>query len=153
MAKVTVHLEGEEELKAKLEALGRLARGRALEDAAMAGAEVIRADAEHRAPGPHIEAVVTQAADLAVEVGIGPDKAHWYYCYFESGASRHGIRPKNRKALALGGPEGPEVRFEVDHPGMVAEPFLRPAMDAKGDEATRATGEELRRGIERVAAA
>lgn len=151
MPAVTVHLEGEAELKAKIEALGKAARGATLERAALAGAEVIRADAQRRAPGPHIEAEVTQAADMAIEVGIGPDKEHWYYLFFETGTSGHGIGPDSGKAIVFSGREGPEVRFEVDHPGMAAEPFLRPALDSKRDMAIAATGAELRREIERVA--
>ena len=54
MAKgVTIKLEGDKELKRKLDLLGRRARG-ALLKAAEAGAEVIENAAEQRAPGPHI---------------------------------------------------------------------------------------------------
>lgn len=149
--RLTVHLEGEQELKAQLEALGRAARGATLERAAMAGAEVIRAEAQRRAPGPHIESEITQAADLAIEVGIGPDKAYWYYLFFETGAAGHAITPATKGGLAFGGDDGPIVRFGVDHPGMAAEPFLRPAIDGQGPAAVAATGAELKRGIDAVA--
>lgn len=153
MAKVTVHLEGEEELKAALEALARAARGAILERAANDGAEVIRAGAARRAPGPYIEKAVAQQADYAVEVEIGPDEDHWYYGFAETGAAGHAIGPKNRKALAFEGRGGEVVRFGVEHPGRPAEPFLRPAIDEDGPEAVEATGATLRRGIEAVAKA
>jgi hypothetical protein len=49
------------------------------------------------------------------------------------------------------GHEGEVVRVKVAHPGMVAEPFLRPALDGRREMAVAATGQELRKGIERVA--
>jgi len=151
MPSVTVRIEGAEELKAAIEGLRRAARGPVLERAALKGAEVIRAAAASRAPGPYIEAEVTKAADLAVEVGIGPDAAHWYYQFFETGAGAHPIDPTKKKALAFAGREGEVVRFHVGHPGMAAKPFLRPAIDSQKDAAVAATGDELRKGIESVA--
>ena len=151
MTKVTVRIEGADELKAAIEGLRRAARGPILERAALKGAEVIRAEASGNAPGPHVEAEVTKAADLAVEVGIGPDAAHWYYQFFETGAGAHSIDPTKKKALAFPGREGQVVRFHVGHPGMAAKPFLRPAVDSQKDAAVQATGDELRKGIEAVA--
>ena len=56
-----------------------------------------------------------------------------------------------KKALAFAGREGEVVRFHVGHPGMAANPFLRPALDSNRDAAVQATGDELRKGIEAVA--
>ena len=154
MAKVSVRIEGGEELKARLERLEAAARQRALEAAAKAGAEVIRDDANRRAPGPHVVAEVVKASDAAVEVGIGPDKDHWYYQFFETGAGRHPIGPESKKAIRFPGAEGQEmVRFGVTHPGMAASPFLRPALDGQTARAVRALGQELGKSIERVTAA
>ena len=90
-----------------------------------------------------------KVSDAAVEVGIGPDKDHWYYQFFETGAGRHPIGPESKKAIRFPGAEGQElVRFGVTHPGMAARPFLRPALDGQKAEAVRALGQELRRRIE-----
>lgn len=150
MPSVRVSIEGREELKAKFDRLGKAARGPALERAVLKGAEPIRDEANRRAPGPHIEAEISESSDLAAEVAIGPDKDHWYYRFFETGAGRHGIGPSKGKAIRFPGSDGETVRFGVDHPGMTAAPFLRPALDGRKDEATREVGEELRRGIEAV---
>lgn len=146
---VTVTVEGAEELRAAFARLERAVRGPALERAAMAGAEVIRDEARRRGPGPAIEVEVVKEADEAVLVGIGPDKDHWYYGFFETGVSRHKITPHKGKALVFQGREGGEVvRVVVDHQGMPAQPFLRPAIDGRKDEAAAAAGEALRREIE-----
>jgi HK97 gp10 family phage protein len=151
MDTVTYKIEGWEELKAKLERLEAAARGPALEAAARAGAEVIRAEANRRAPGPHVELETTTVTAAEVEVAIGPDRGHWYYQFFELGAGRHTIGPKSKKAIKFPGAEGQEaIRFGVTHPGMTARPFLRPALDGQKGSAVEAVGEELRRRVEVV---
>ena len=152
MPKVTVRIEGGEELRARLERLEAAARGAALEAAARAGAEVIRAQANQRAPGPHVELEVRESSESAVEVAVGPDRDHWYYQFFELGAGRHAIGPHKKKAIRFPGAEGQEqVRFGVTHPGMTARPFLRPALDGQKANAVEAVGDELKRRIEQVA--
>jgi len=151
MPTITTRVEGAEELKAKLEALRGKARGAILAAAGKAGAEVIRAGAEANAPGPHIELELARSTDNAVEFMIGPDLAHWYYQFFETGAGRHTITGNAKEAVAFQGVGGEVVRVSVDHPGMKARPFLRPALDEKGPEAVDKIGRELRRGIESVA--
>jgi hypothetical protein len=42
-------------------------------------------------------------------------------------------------------------RRQVEHPGQVAQPFLRPAADSKAREALRKLSETLGTGIEREA--
>lgn len=150
MPKTTVRIEGAEELKRKLEALGREARGRTLETAAMSGAEVIRDLARTKAPGPYIEAEVAQSAEFAIEIEIGPDKEHWYYQFAETGASAHPIGPKNREALVLYGDKLPRLRWAVSHQGHAAAPFLRPALEDGKTAAIAAVGAELAIGIARV---
>jgi HK97 gp10 family phage protein len=149
MSTVKCRIEGGEELKARLERLEAAARGAALEAAARAGAEVIRADANRRAPGPHVEMEVSESSESAVEVAVGPDREHWYYQFFELGAGRHTIGPHKKKAIRFPGAEGEEmVRFRVTHPGMAARPFLRPALDGQKANAVEAVGDELQRRIE-----
>ena len=151
MPSVTVRIEGADELKAKVEALQTKARGAILEKAALKGAKVIEQEAERNAPGPHIVTEVRASAKYAVEFGIGPDAAHWYYGFFETGTGIHIITPKTGRAIAFSGAGGEVVRFLAVHPGMKAKPFLRPAFDTKSGDATAAVGAELVRGINAVA--
>lgn len=151
MPSVTVRIEGADELKAQVEALQAKARGAILEKAALKGAKVIEQEAERNAPGPHIVSEVRASGTYAVEFGIGPDAAHWYYGFFETGTGAHIITPKKGRAIAFVGAGGEAVRFLAAHPGMKARPFLRPALDSKSGEATAAVGDELRRGINSVA--
>ena len=154
MSTVKCRIEGGEELKARLEELAQAVRGAALEAAARAGAEVIRADANRRAPGPHVELEVRESSESAVEVAVGPDKEHWYYQFFELGAGRHTIGPQSKKAIRFPGVEGKQVvRFGVTHPGMAARPFLRPALDGQKSNAVEAVGDELQRRIEQATGA
>ena len=148
--RVTVKVEGGEELQRKLRRLKGEVNA-ALDDAAMAGAEVIRRAANSRAPGPHVEAEIVERTKLGAEVNIGPDEEHWYYRFAETGATAHEEKPLNREALAFLGEGGDKVVTSVDHPGHPADPFLRPAIDGNVDEANRAVGERLRQAIEGVA--
>lgn len=55
----------------------------------------------------------------------------------EDGTVPHVIRPKFRKALQFpmaGGKDGFGYAKKVNHPGTEAQPFLRPALEAKADE-------------------
>lgn len=138
--KITVTLEGGEAL---IEALRRLEADivGALGAAGAAGAVPVVDAANSRAPGPHIEAEVVGVSEKRVTVRIGPDKEHWYYRFKETGAAAHEIP----------GPvvfEGREGLMRLDsvspHPGMAAQPFLRPARDEKQGAASDAMGASLR---------
>lgn len=148
--KATVKIEGAEELKRKLEALSRGARGPILERAAAEGAEIVKDAANARAPGPNIEAEVAKAAEFAVLFHIGPDKEHWYYQFAETGVSAHRIDGNVKQAIQFPGDEGLIVRFVAEHPGHAADPFLRPALEGSKAEATAAVGRALKKQIDRV---
>lgn len=147
--------------RAVREALAEVEReaGAILSEAALEGAELIRAEAERRAPKLSGEG----AASIAIaekkigpgraEIVIGPDvdkpkprrggTKHFYMLMHEFGADRHPIKPKNRKALAIDG----AVVARADHPGVPARPFMRPALDEKADEAIERIGDALRRKL------
>lgn len=148
MAKKTISLEltGDRELKSKLDALGVRARA-ALLDAAKAGAEVIEAAAEPNAPGPFIIIGNEKVEGGVASVEIGPDEEHWYFRFFEFGATQHEIKGS---PLVFEGDAGLVVTRKVGHPGMAAEPFLRPAADEKKDAAKDAAGQVFRAEIERL---
>lgn len=143
---VTVKLEGDKELKRKLDLLGRRARA-ALLKAAEAGADVVETAAEQRAPGPHIAIGNQKVEGGRAEVDIGPDKEHWHYQFFETGATAHEI---SGSPLVFEGEQGLIVTKRVNHPGMPAEPFLRPAIDGKREEAKDAAGEVFKAEIDKL---
>lgn len=57
----------------------------------------------------------------------------WYSHFIEYGTVEHGIDPKNKTVLSFPGTHGFSgqqiVVGHVDHPGVKAKPFLRPAAD------------------------
>lgn len=60
----------------------------------------------------------------------------------EFGTNPHIIRPKNKKALTIGG-EGGAVRKLALHSGANPKPFMRPAFDAKKEQAAKKTADKL----------
>ena len=70
----------------------------------------------------------------------------WYAHLIEyTGAKPHSITAKNRKGLSIGG-----LFFQsVQHPGMKAHPFLRPALDNKAQSAVIATAEHMKKRLAR----
>lgn len=145
---IKIELVGEQKLKERLQKMGQ-AVVRINRAAAEAGAKVILDAATPKAPGPHLGMEVVRSDEDQAEVAIGPDKEHWYYQFFETGAGSHEISPKNRKALAFPGRDGDKVTGGLQHPGMPAEPFLRPAMQNNEDEARDAAGKTFRAEIEK----
>jgi HK97 gp10 family phage protein len=143
---ISVKLEGGEEL---LEALRQIDANMkaALRSATLAGAQPIADAANSMAPGPHIETEVVSATTGEATVAIGPDKEHWYYRFQETGAAAHEI---TGSPLFFEGRAGLIRTASVTHPGVAAKPFLRPAHDAKGDDARDELGAALRVEIEKV---
>ena len=117
-----------------------------LEAAALVGATLFEEAAQPLAPGPHIDKDVAERSKERVSVDVGPDDDHWYYRFFETGAGAHEI---TGSPLVFEGREDLVVTGRVDHPGMAAQPFLRPAFDGEKDRATDAVGDELRKAVER----
>jgi len=131
-------IEGDKEFEAKLASLRSQISG-ILEEATLAGAEVIKDQADHLAPAPHIETEIVESTHYQATADIGPDEDHWYYRFLETGAGPHEI---TAPGLVFTGMEGDQiVRVSVDHHGMAARPFLRSAHDEKQAEATEATGQ------------
>lgn len=144
---IRVELQGDKELIAKLNAMGISTRA-ILEAAVSAGAAIVRDIAREQAPGPEIEMEVTKSSDESATALVGPDKDHWYYRFHEFGAGAH---PEAGKPFMVFEGESGTVRTkEVNHPGMAAKPFLRPAIDGHEDKAAEAMGEKFRGAIEGV---
>ena len=127
--KVRVELIGDAELRDKLHRMGDNVR-QANSKAARAGEVPIQEQANVGAPGPHILALQSkrESTEALAVVDIGPDKEHWFYQFFETGAIAHTIKAKNAKALAFEGRNGLVVTQSVQHPGMKKKPFLKKSM-------------------------
>jgi len=111
-----------------------------LKDAANLGAEIIIDVAEVYAPVPGAVAkeTVMSHKDVAI-VDIGVSKKKWWAKFFEVGATPHEIKG-TKMPLVFEGDDGRIVTWMVEHPGMPAQPFLRPAFDGQKDNATKTVG-------------
>lgn len=99
-------------------------RTKIIKEALKAAAEPVRAEASRLAPvatGKLSEHIIIKPGKQNT-VLVGPDSDAFYGLFQELGTSRH-----------------------------AAQPFLRPALDAKKDEANRIAGEVIGREIEAVA--
>lgn len=148
--KPTVKVIGTEELNRKFRELLSETK-KVLQEAAEAGADVMQAAANDKAPGRHIETHVSKRRALWAEVEIGPDREHWYYQFLEFGAQPHSIGPHKARMLRWFDSKGPIFARVVAHPGIPAEPFLRPAFDESQDKARDAAGEVIKRAVYGVA--
>lgn len=127
---MTIQLSGFRELDAVLRRLPEDMHREYLEDAVRAGGAILRYEAALRAPkesGDLAESITLRVTRQRNTGGdpraeIGPSKKEQHVGRFqEFGTARHG-----------------------------AQPFLRPALDAKGQEAATIMGESLRRSMERL---
>lgn len=124
MARQTAALDGFDELEKKLARLSNRASGKTVKEAAKAGANVLRDEAATRAP--------KRSGNLASNIDIEPHRLQVGRAQFNIGF----------KQTAWYG-----RLVELGTQFMAAQPFLRPAFDAKKDEATRAVGDFLRREL------
>lgn len=151
---VGAKVEGGEELLRELKALGGNVRSSA-RAAVRAGTRVMQAQAEMNAAsigerrGKHSRIQMTSRVKGTIEGVLGPSKKFWYFRYFETGATRHEISAAPGGALVFEGDRGRVVIAQVNHPGMAARPWLRPAFDATKGEATEAVGASLKEAIEK----
>jgi HK97 gp10 family phage protein len=144
---IRIELQGDQELLNKLAGLG-ISTKAILEAAVSAGATIVRDIAREQAPGPEIEMEVSRSSEESATALVGPDKEHWYYRFHETGAGSH---PEAGKPVLVFEGESGTVRTKaVDHPGMAAKPFLRPAVDGHEEEAANAMGAKFRTAIEAV---
>ncbi len=129
-------LEGFQELFDNLEALG-VDTEATLKDAVQASGELVADAANPNAPGPNIVAKLNdeESSTKRIVVDIGYNKHFWYYQFGELGATAHEISGRNGKSLAFPGREGLVITKSVQHPGVTAKPFLRPALAGNRDTA------------------
>lgn len=145
MIAIDVQIEGDAELKAKLERMARRMLNRdVMTDVGEAGGEIVAAAARAREPGSDAQYEVDKIKTGRVEVKIGVPKEKWYWRFIETGATAHEIKPRakgGKKALLIN-----EQFAAHAHPaGFPARPFLRPAITEKQDEATHAMSAEYKK--------
>ena len=149
-SRIKAEMKGLDELRDKLLARAESVRSVA-QRAAEAGAGVIQKAADVGAPSPG--SVKTRTTVLGrrgqVRVDIGSDKKHWHHMFFELGADPHEITPRVRRTLKFEVGESEIFARAVQHPGMAAKPFLRPAIDERQEQAVAAVGDVLRGAVER----
>lgn len=136
---IRIEVQNLEEVKRILEQLGARAEA-ALPQAIEEGAKVLVDRVAANAPGPFIDYQMDGKTAY-----VGPDKAHFYYAFFETGTNRHFIAPTQKRALHWGGDA-----FSAGHAvgGIAAAPFMRPAVDEGGDEVAEAVGAVLAAALE-----
>ncbi len=134
-----IEIEGMEELEANLEEIIQL-----MAEATLAmvrrGEEVLEEEADNLAPKKGVMAAkVRSKTKNQVVIDFGPNRDNWTLRFFETGATQHEIRGN---PLIFEGASGDVIKtYAVDHPGMPAKPFMRPALDGKGDQAMEEAGE------------
>jgi len=147
---VTAKVQGSETLLKELAALGGNVKSTA-RSAMRAGAKIIQVQAESNAAslgqraGKHTRIQATQRVRGVITMAVAPSKKKWWFRYFETGTTRHEI---TGAPLVFEGDAGLVIIGGVNHPGMAAKPWLRPAFDEKQNEAVAKVGDYLREAIE-----
>ena len=131
--KVRMKVEGGDKIARKLQMMAEEVARTHMRECALAGAEVIRAEAATLAPrktgtlAGDIQKEVKKQTKSRVDVHIGPGKEGWYGRLVEDG-----------HAIVVAGKKVGDVP---------PHPFMRPAFDAKTGEAYDAFEAELRRRL------
>lgn len=151
MKGLSIELRGADKLISRFGLLAKAVLD-ASPDAALEGAEVIREEASRRAPrrtGSLADHIVKELDEEALErervvVKVGPDRDHFYGLFVELGHAQVRVTGRYRK--------GGRIYRVTENLGHVPpHPFLRPALDAKRQEAQQVIGRALWRAIERAA--
>ena len=145
-----IKVTGLAELQALLDELPARIEGNVVRGGLRAAAKVVEMEAKRLCP-------VGKTGDLRdsirvtlrskhghISATVKAGNARAFYAHMvEFGTARHWIKPKNRKSLFVAG----LLREAVDHPGAKKEPFMRPAIDGKANEAIDAMAVYLRERI------
>lgn len=146
--KVRFKVQGGDKIARRLQMLAEEVAMEHMRECALAGAEVIRAEAATLAPrkygdlAENIEKEVEKQTRARVEVRVGPGEEVWYGRLVEFGHAIvvGGIRVVKRSGRVrwYGGKKVGDVP---------PHPFMRPAFDSKTDEAYDAFEAELKRRL------
>lgn len=163
-----LHITGLADLQKMLDSLPSRIEKNILSGALRAGANVLKADAKARCPvGPPsatgakryklYEGALRDSIRVSVKAKGGRVTASvkaggklknganvWYAHIIEfTGAKAHKIDAKLGSALSFAGGK----YKSVDHPGMNAKPFMRPAFDSQAANAIQAAGEYIKQRL------
>ena len=155
MSEITMEIEGLKELDALLRKLPERVAGNALAAAVASGARVIRDDAIARAP---VDTGAMQAQIYTKRVRASNAFERTSIVGVRGGKAKYANNKRNRqqgragKEYANGGKTYYWRFVEFGTSKMAAHPFLRPAFDAKQNEAVKAITERLDERIQKAVA-
>jgi HK97 gp10 family phage protein len=147
---ITYTIKGGKELDALLQKLPIEVEQKILRNGLNAGAKVIRDEARRLAPhksGAMANSIKTassldqNAGQVVVKVRLRGRHAFLGY-FMEYGVLPHMIWVKSKMSLVI---NGVAIGRQVMHPGFAARPFMRPALDAKAQEAVQVVGDYMSR--------
>ncbi len=144
--KTSAVIKGEAELMGRLNAMSANIKKDISHDALLEGAKIVQQAQEAKAPGQvaqHIEIEIDTSTGVP-KATIGPHKDYWQGVFVEFGVRPHTISAKNKTVLS---DRAQVFGKEVDHPGLTAEPFVRPSLDEHEDEVKRKIGEVIARRL------
>lgn len=153
-----ISLEGAAAMDRVLTQMPKKVARKALNNAVLAGAGVIRKAALANLNGVGGRRAIVTAAERVTEHSvtrlIGPHKSKWYLTFREFGTKAHTVKVRRRSdAKVLANPlTGETFGASVEHPGQRAKPFLRPAFDNNINKTFDAIGKRLGENIEKGAA-
>lgn len=146
-----INIVGGKELAQFLQQLPLKIEKNIMRAALRAGARVIADEAKQNVP--------VQYGDLKKSIRTGSnakkgrveayakagDKKAWYYRFVEFGTAAHIIKGKSGNNLKFTTKDGKLIQIpQVNHPGAKAKPYMRPALDSKGDDAVLAVTNKIR---------
>ena len=152
-----IRLDGAAAMDRVLREMPKKVARKALNNAVLAGAGVIRKAALANLGGVGgRRAIVTanvRASEHSITRRVGIHKDRWYLSFREFGTKPHIIRNKSRSdAKLLANPETGQIFGSVvEHPGQRQRPFLRPAFDGNAIKAIDVIGKRLGDNIEKEA--
>jgi HK97 gp10 family phage protein len=146
-----INITGGKELAEFLQSLPVKIEKNIMRVALRAGARVIANEAKNNVPVEDGELkrsirTSTNAKKGRVEASAkAGNKKAWYYRFVEFGTAPHQIAGRNGNNLVFTARNGSKVSVKsVNHPGARAKPFMRPALDAKANEAILAVGNKIK---------
>jgi HK97 gp10 family phage protein len=146
-----VHVRGLSELQKFLDELPQKVEQNILRSALSAGARVVRDQAKANAPvktgtlraGLKVSSRISKGV---VTASVKAKGKHGYLApWLEYGTSAHKIAGKKGGWLSFGG----IFAKSVEHPGISPRPFLRPALEARAQDALVAVGEAIKKRLTR----
>lgn len=148
----TINISGGRQLAQFLQTLPLKIERNIMRAALRSGARVIANEAKQQVP--------VQLGDLKKSIRTGSNrtkggvtayaragnKKAYYYRFVEFGTAAHIIKAgKNKQKLVFTAKDGKKVEAtQVNHPGAVAKPYMRPALDAKANDAVAAVAKKIR---------